>query len=342
MKKVLKRFFYILSIIFVISGMLLLIPGTLFAGTEDGPVTLKTQHIGLAWDDPEFGHEAPPAGVTVNAGQYMWHLVLSPTLNIATTDADLVLFSGDTLAKKEQNGASIHFYIVNTNPNAQAWVANVTDGLEYNNDGSLKTELRVSHTWYGGTTPENAGIIINKSILGGNPATGTFTFNVYAAASGGDPINAAPLSITITNGTSGTTTFTSASLTAGTTYYVEELPTSGFTANTANRVAVVAAVSPGAENTATFENTPTTPGTGSITVTKNVAGGLTDGVFTFSISKVGDSTWKYGGPAVVITYPGNTGNKTFTDLDLDATYLITESSSGTNIAFTATSDPANG
>lgn len=165
MKKVSRRFFYILSIIFVISGMLLIIPGALYAGTEDGPVTLKAKHIGLAWNNSEFDQEAPPSGVTVNPGQYMWHLVLSPTLKVAITDATITLFSGDTLAKKEQNGASIHFYIVNTNPNAQAWVANVTDGLKYKQDGSLITDLRVSNTWYGGTST-TGGIVITKAVSG--------------------------------------------------------------------------------------------------------------------------------------------------------------------------------
>ncbi|MHB1441893.1 MAG: autotransporter outer membrane beta-barrel domain-containing protein, partial [Candidatus Humimicrobiaceae bacterium] len=97
--------------------------------------------------------------------------------------------------------------------------------------------------------------------------------------------------------------------------------------------------------------TTTDPGTisftntgskGSIVVDKSVANGLTDGVFTFTISKVGVTGWSYSGTPVVITYPGNTGNKTFTDLDLNATYLITETSTGTNIPYTAASVPADG
>ncbi len=89
--------------------------------------------------------------------------------------------------------------------------------------------------------------------------------------------------------------------------------------------------------------TCTTPASGSITVNKSVVAPLTDGVFTFSISKVGDDVWTYGGTPVVLTFPGGTGNNVFSLLDLNATYLITEeSSSGTNVAFTTTSDPANG
>ena len=357
MKAISRKMLYILSTIFIICGMLLIMPGPLYAGTEDGPVTLKTQHIGLPWNDPTFANESPPSGVTVNAGQYMWHLVLSPTLNIATTDATLTLFSGDTLVKTEQNGATIHFYIVNTNPNAQAWVANVIDGLQYNpGNGTLQTELRVSHTWYGGNSVQ-AGIAINKSILGGSPATGTFSFNVYNVATGGTALNGAtPLTITITNGTSGSTPFTSASLTAGTTYYVEELATSGFTANTTNRVSVVAVASTGTYNAATFENTPNTPpppppaGSGSVTITKNIdvaqpAG--TDVAFTFTLSGP-----TYGSSTHTIIIPGGStsASTTISPLPFDP-YTVSEDgiptgwtlidSSNTSFVLSASSLSAN-
>ena len=106
-----------------------------------GNVSLKAEHAGQSWEI--FEHE--DCG-DIEAGQYLWHLVLSPVNADASATIDGVAGIN--------NGGSIHWTIINNSPVALNWVAIVTSGLQYNpaQDCSLKSELRVSHTCGGDTT----------------------------------------------------------------------------------------------------------------------------------------------------------------------------------------------
>jgi len=106
-----------------------------------GNVPLKSQHIGQSWDFFDNGDCDPS---TIGSGDVLWHIVLSPVGKDATAVINGVL--------GENHGGSIHWTFINTLTTAPEWVAEVNNGLLYTGpDCNLQTELRVSHTCYGGT-----------------------------------------------------------------------------------------------------------------------------------------------------------------------------------------------
>ncbi|MEI6851177.1 MAG: hypothetical protein WCK26_04395, partial [Candidatus Saccharibacteria bacterium] len=273
MKSISKKIMYILSVVFVVCGMLLIMPGPLSA---DSVVELagnyKVENLpgGLSGFEIDGNNVAlgqyPSGSPVIEITQVFYKDGGSEAIGIqwnVISGSNAKIF---IVAMKASNGYMLYTY---DSPGA-------TSGSNYTPLNSTNGKnYAISHIVFGYTIPNvtTAGIIINKAILGGNAATGVFSFNVYAAGSGGSPINGSPLTISITNGVSGTTTFTSASLIAGTTYYVEELATTGFTQNTANRVAVLAATSPASPaNAAAFENTPNVT-TAGIIINKAILGG---------------------------------------------------------------------
>jgi len=118
----------------VVGLVLLLLPITSIYGQDtSGPVSLKGSHVNQPWD---YFEQDDCDSVSLEPGQVLWHLVLSPLSDNATATIDGV--SG------EKHGGSIHWTFINNSTTSQNWVAQVTDGLIYNpGTGELKSELRV-------------------------------------------------------------------------------------------------------------------------------------------------------------------------------------------------------
>ncbi len=108
---------------------------------KSGSVKLKDEHIGKDWDS--FNHENCNE-YKIDSGQILWHLVLSPVGKDAAATINGV--SG------VNKGGSIHWTFIISSKTAEAWVAEVSNGLWYTGpDCKLQTELRVSHTCSGET-----------------------------------------------------------------------------------------------------------------------------------------------------------------------------------------------
>ncbi|MHB1340119.1 MAG: immunoglobulin-like domain-containing protein, partial [Bellilinea sp.] len=255
----------------------------------------------------------------------------------------------------ERSGGKVTAAVVKVgNDNNGSIVAewNGVNGSEYNNQEDAAVAywhwiwassgvLTISHS--STITPNYGSVTVIKKVDGEVPNTGA-SFSFYYTVDGGEPIP-----FTLSSANNWTHSF---SVLVNHPYVlVENDPGPGWNLPMITKISGsiifdidestrTVTFTPHCEGTLVFNNTH--EDLGSIVVDKSVANGLTDGVFTFHISKVGDDTWSYSGTPVVITYPGNTGNKTFTDLDLNATYLITETSTGTNIPYTAASVPADG
>jgi hypothetical protein len=230
------------------------------------------------------------------------------------------------------SGYTFEYFTVEGNSNHYSNGASI-----YCNPGSI-----IYVHMYNYKSPEYGSVTITKKVDGLTPASGSFSF--YYTIDGG-----AHIPFTLSSVNNWTITIP---VIVGKSYVIVEddpgpnwiLPTitkisGNITFNIDESTRSVSFI-PNCDGTIVYNNIHKSYG--SIVVDKTVANGLTSGVFTFNISKVGDATWTYAGTPVVITYPGNTGNKTFTDLDLNATYLVTETSSGTNIPFTSASVPADG
>ena len=150
--------------------LLLAFPSLIFATVESPTVDipLKDVHVGVSWED--FDHECD-SDVVVPEGKVLWHLIASPVDSEAIASIDGVL--GEQKGSTTGKGA-IHWTFITDDLVAPEWVAVFSNGVEYKNNGKIQTDLRVSHTCYGGDVispppPEEdptAKITIKKEVVG--------------------------------------------------------------------------------------------------------------------------------------------------------------------------------
>jgi len=193
-------------------------------------VPLKSVHQGASY----LGFLENDCNITLDPGQVIWHLVLSPVepnngsaflLDPFGTNVDS---NGTPVGNNygTNHGGSIQWYILNNLKAAPTWIAEVVQGYR------SQSELRVSHTCYGGDNgeePETGCITIYKEMEGNLIVSGTFTFDIYDNDTGtGDPVATASINVT-DNVPEGPAVV--CGLTIGQTYYVEETGGPGIVMN---------------------------------------------------------------------------------------------------------------
>jgi hypothetical protein len=199
---------------------------------SSGDVPLKSVHQGQTWDYfPQEGCDT----VSLNEGQYLWHLVLSPVTDGASATINGIV--GDN------HGGSIHWTFINNDPNAQNWVASVSNGLEYSGQNcNLQTDLRVSHTC--------AGVITSETTAAETTAAETTAVETTAAETTAAVTTASETTAAVTTASETTATGTTASETTSAETTASETTAAVTTASETTAAETTAAGTTASETTA--------------------------------------------------------------------------------------------
>jgi hypothetical protein len=150
MRKTFKKTLYILSAIFIISGMLMMIPGNIFADTSNNTVVpLHGPYVGT--DSSTFGEDSDDNGLT---DPVVWHFVLNK-LDKGTPAGTLTavieingVAQTYTVTASVTNNKMQHFYL-GTPGDGILRSASATVALQSGSPG-----LRLSHVTHNNTTPD--------------------------------------------------------------------------------------------------------------------------------------------------------------------------------------------
>jgi len=171
------------TLVVVLSLVLWLLPLTSLSAGDDpcdeldgtsGPVPNK--HAGDYYVEHLDPNECE--GVALLPGQVLWHLILTNWVDLKDPAKPLSI-TIDGVAGTPHGGA-MHWTFINYLTTAPNWIAQVTNGLDYHSvpgQGGcvLKTELKVSHTCYGGDIPtgcikahkvDGQGVDLSGAVIG--------------------------------------------------------------------------------------------------------------------------------------------------------------------------------
>ena len=290
MKKITRKLIYVFSTIFIISGMLFMIPGGIFASTvpttgASGSIFLSgdpTNHEGLPYTD----FLSQNCDVVLLPGQVLWHLVMTGIADTGTATIGGV--------EGNRNGHELQWTIINNLTFAPDWEAIVTDGILVGPPGP-STDLKVSHTCYGGPDPQTFSITVVKTSTGFVAGDGDFVFTLYkdAVSQGTGNITAPGGSYTFINLEEGTYTIVETNTLGadGTTWSFTVGPTaSNGDANITSDPMVLNADN--ISDTVYFDNLVIAEENPSfsVNVSKAITGtGFTS--FTFELQKQNEETW---------------------------------------------------
>ena len=150
MRKTFKKTLYILSAIFIISGMLMMIPGNIFADTSNNTVVpLHGPHVGT--DSSTFGKDSDDNGLT---DPVVWHFVLNK-LDKGTP-------AGTLTAVIEINGVAQTYTVtasVTNNKMQHFYLGTPGDGILISASATValqsgSPDLMLSHVTHNNTTPD--------------------------------------------------------------------------------------------------------------------------------------------------------------------------------------------
>ena len=129
-------------------------------GCGDGTGLVHNKDVGIYYKEKENCGEVPDE-YKPGPGQVTWHLTMSPV--VAGTEAWIDFINVNGVKDDGEEGfrpggeqGALHWYIITDKLYAPDWIANVTSGMVYKDDCSIKTDLRVSHTCYGGEIEEGS------------------------------------------------------------------------------------------------------------------------------------------------------------------------------------------